>query len=97
MRAGVFLCYYHVVMNGRSVLRLSLALLWLLTGLSSGAGAVENDPIRALAERYDLAANSRIYGKVAPDFELKGPDGRSISLGRNLHGKVVVLYIFVNG
>jgi hypothetical protein len=60
------------------------------------ASAEEPDPVKTLTEQYGFPKlPGRIYGQVAPDFELQEASGRMVSLSRDLKGKAVLLYLFI--
>lgn len=71
--------------------------------LSLGMGSVatcaraeEPDPVIALTQRNGFTKlPGKIYGQVAPDFELQEASGRMISLSRDFKGKAVLLYLFI--
>ena len=74
------------------VVVLSLA----IGSLATFARAEEPDPVMALTERNGFPKlPGKIYGKIAPDFELQEASGRMISLSRDLKGKAVLLYLFI--
>jgi hypothetical protein len=74
------------------VIVLSLA----MGSVATFARAEEPDPVMALTQRNGFAKlPGKIYGQVAPDFELQEASGRMISLSRDLKGKAVLLYLFI--
>jgi hypothetical protein len=67
--------------------------LSLVVGCIAPAGRAEElDSVMALTERNGFPKlPGRIYGQVAPDFELQEASGQIISLSRDLKGKAILL------
>jgi hypothetical protein len=71
-------------------------LSFVMCSMATFARAEEPDPVMALTERnWFPKLPGKIYGQVAPDFELQEASGRMISLSRDLKGKAVLLYLFI--
>jgi hypothetical protein len=68
----------------------------VMGSMATFARAEELDPVMALTERSGFPKlPGKIYGQVAPDFELREASGRMISLSGDLKGKAVLLYLFI--
>lgn len=82
-------------MSCRQAWRALISLTCLL--VASPCVASEPDSVKALAESAGFGVPFKLYRKPAPDFELRTADGTRLSLGKDLKGRPVVLYIFTPG